>query len=183
MRIAVVGNGPSAARFGHEIDSAGIVVRCTDFPRRNPPGVRLDVWAWYGSPAHCPSSHASPQGDYRIWCTVPTCMIGKHSTASIDNLCLQAAGRFVDIVPDSIWLAMADEIGCGPSTGISAVALAMFLLRPSEIWLFGFDCLEAKDGHDFPAEKRLLSRLERHEWLKRPTPTRLCWFGKPAGVA
>jgi len=183
MRVAIVGNGPSAQAFSAEIDGAGIVVRCTDFAARKPPGYRLDVWAWYGNRAQCPSPNPAPQGDYRVWCTVPTCAVGRHQTASIDNLCLQAGGRFVDIVPDTVWGALSDVLGTGPSTGLSAIGMAMHLLRPSEVWLFGFDATEeSKDEHNFKAEKLLIAKMERHEWLGRPMPTRLTWFGKPAGI-
>lgn len=183
MRVAIVGNGPSAHDFITLIDGAGIVVRCNEFSNRKPPGYRLDVWAWYGNRALCPDTVPAPQGDYRVWCTVPTCAIGRHKTASIDNLCLQAGGRFIDVIPDTIWGGLSDMLGAGPSTGLSAIAMAMHLLRPSELQLFGFDSMdECKDDHNFKAEKLLISKMERHEWMGRPMPTRLTWYGKPAGV-
>jgi hypothetical protein len=52
VRIAIVGNGPSAAGKGAEIDGHDMVIRMTTFPVCGAldAGRKINVYAWFGIP-------------------------------------------------------------------------------------------------------------------------------------
>jgi hypothetical protein len=172
MKIAVVGNGPSAAKFGEQIDACDFVVRVNFwlemFPG-NAAGGRCDAWAWYGQKEMRPE--CVPPGDCEFWlCARP---INEVRLPSYSRALRTAGRRYTRITPIGLWNWLHDRLGTLPSTGIQAVHMALDL-KPSALLLVGFDYAGSwkKGPHSPDGEKRLLQEIVDRgnppvEWLGR----------------
>lgn len=189
--VAIVGNGPSAEGRGAEIDACEFVVRCNNCIRMGAgrAGVRIDALAWFGDRE---SRCSPPPGDYEHWITLPP---HRHwpphwqHKGGWEKIVEAANGRAaIRWVTDWQWQREAAElarVGAGPfagrdwtapTTGFTAVDMALRALRPARLCLYGFDAT-APDApgydagpcswqHDFTGEKLHLAALRDHgHWL------------------
>lgn len=224
MRVAVVGNGPSAAGRGAEIDACDRVVRCNRCfdTGASGAGSKLDALAVYGneslraglSDAGVLAGAASLGGILppacEVWLTLPPSRCRPFAPEHCGNVLVAqalAGLRPIRWIPEAAW---AEELAhlCGlrggwsaPSTGFTAVDLALRVWRPDELLLCGFDATEpgasgwndARDepwplvqaqGHGLAVEKLCFATLrDRGLWLGQPCATRVLWAGTPAPVA
>lgn len=206
--IAIVGNGPSAARRGAEIDACEFVVRCNNCNHMGAgAGVRIDALAWFGDRS---GPCTLPLGVYEHWLTLPPSRLfpphdeHKGTWQKIH----EAASGVAPIrwITDWQWqlevAALVRAPGAGfegrqwipPTTGLTAVHLALLGLRPRRLCLYGFDAtVPAAQGydagtwshhHDFAGEKAILAALRDHAmWLGQPLPHADCeviWPDAPA---
>lgn len=205
MKIAVVGNGPSAQDRGAEIDAHDFVVRCNWFAMQGGAnsGTRLDAWAWYGQDVHPLNTGGAPAGAYECWFGT---FVSRHWMTNPDLLAgllsfiEQANGRTVRFISREHWAGMFAALNCKPSTGFVSVALALEK-KPEVLSLYGFDATTpdrpgwqdaGKDRpgcspwppespHNFCGEKQILAVLaEKGLWLGTPCPTKLNWPARPA---
>ena len=173
--VAVVGNGPTAERHGAEIDAADFVVRVTDcrLMGAGGAGARIDALAWYccrGEPLH------APPGDYEHWITLPPSRCWPPNELHMGGwlrIVDQAAARNpLAWITDYQWQKEELAIGRPPTTGLTAVHMALLQLEPARLVLAGFDATTpdrpgfdnrpGSENHDFQAEKRLLAGLRDH---------------------
>jgi len=209
MRACVVGNGPSAARRGAEVDACDFVVRCTWFPLMFPDGGagrRLDAWAWFGSTLQSGRMGGAPEGGYEVWFTLPLSrcsVVAKGHAGDLVNAVRLAGARPISVVTEERWdlearglSALSERPWCAPTTGLTAVDMAL-ARSPDELLLVGFDATvpgrpgwgDARPvspwrsdagGHDLLAGKRALYELlEGGRWLGRPCRTKLIWPDAP----
>jgi hypothetical protein len=142
MRFAIVGNGPSAAGQGPEIDGHDFVVRCGAFACAGAAraGSRLDAWAWFGCPLEIARLGGRvPEGDYQVWNTKALDQWGCSDWVNPRELIARAAGRPVRWATESL---LAEEVRCcgaEPSTGFTAVDMAIRMVGAPEVSLYGFD--------------------------------------------
>lgn len=174
MRIAVVGNGPSAQRHAAEWGSADMVVRCNVFLAG-----RCDVWCSHFDPEITAAAKAAPDGVKALWLALSpgSARLLRGDYDARAAAAWLAAGRPVRQMSDIQWIELSVEAGeKRPSTGLIAVRLALELC-PEELLLAGFDATEpgrpgwgsppwdwaAEPGrarpHNFPGEKQALGRL------------------------
>jgi len=175
--VAVVGNGPSAAGRGAEIDACGFVVRCNWWQEAFPKGeagTKVDavcIWpkAWTDRPDH-------RWFDGELWMSTP------RGGARVPTW-----HRAVRWIPEHRYYrlhealvllhrARTESTACWPSTGLVALYMAMMLKAP-RLLLVGFDATRIDapgwgefskvnpwldvQGHDFCAEKLLIAELLR----------------------
>lgn len=181
MRIAIVGNGPSAAGKGAEIDAADLVVRMNGFSAVAAlnAGQRLDVWAWFGSGRTCRRlDGVPPSGNYEVWATLPLSrcrpfVIGHVGDA--ERLIQWSSARRIRWVTEGEFGEQAAAIGAWPSTGFTAAWMARREHPSAQLLLYGFDALHPSapgwgdarapwrgvdaTAHNFEAEKRVLRAL------------------------
>lgn len=191
--IAIVGNGPTAAKHGAEIDACDVVVRCNDCRLMGKgAGERIDAWAWFGcrtEPVLAPSGAA-----YEHWITLPP---SRHWPPHPEHLggwqriVDQAAGRVpLRWISDYQWHLEQVAVGRPPTTGFTAVHLAMLQLAPARLVLAGFDATTPDRPnfddrpeaccHDFAAEKRLLAALRKTgDFLRQKWRTEVVWLDPP----
>lgn len=196
MRVAVVGNGPSAAGRGAEIDAHDFVVRCAGFTVTGADGAgrRLDAWARFASPYIFKLMGGRlPEGSYEVWMTKPLSFWGRSDKVDPEMLIRQSAGRPIRWITSENVIEEADFLRAEPTTGFTAVDMAIRYLRPAEVTLYGFDATtpaapgwgdakylapgwNAAYPHDFPAEKVAFAELrDRGVWLGQPCGVRLSW--------
>lgn len=184
MRIAIVGNGPSAEGKGAEIDAHDYVVRLTAFPVTAAPdtGKKLNAWALFGSEinarkvaGHCPG------GSWVVWATLPPsrCKPFDHRHAGdARNILDRAGNRYIRWVTEEEFALASACLGSWPSTGFMAAWLAMGDFPDADITLYGFDATtpnatgwgdarnntwtaEDEAAHNFAEEKRQLRAMPR----------------------
>ena len=202
MRIAVVGNGPSAKGRGVEIDAADFVVRINDFERiaAEDSGRKLSAWARYGN-TEVPAPR--PDQQCEIWYTLPPSRTRGQCVPNTNwgNLGFEvnaANWRLIMAIPEWSYQVEAEAIAnggrfVGPSTGFTAIDMAIMRAGPGGVVaIYGFDAVtqdkpgwdEARGGkswpaevaHNFPREKQLLAELrDKGVWLGHPCPVKLEW--------
>lgn len=196
MRVAVVGNGPSAAGRGAEIDAHDFVVRCNAFGLAGAldAGVKLSAWAWFACPVVAERMGQAPAGDYCFWMTKPLAQWGCSDIVDPRLLIRWAAGRPIRWVPIAYAKEVAEALGAEPTTGFMAVDMAIRMLRAPEIGLYGFDAVRPGEPgwgdarevwpwlvnypHRQDLEKIAFTRLrDEGTWLGQPCATRLNWRG------
>lgn len=197
MRIAVVGNGPSANGLGKEIDRCDMVVRAGQFKQAFPKdqaGKKLSAWAWPGYPKN---NNLVPKGKgYCIWVTCPW---GWHKGPVRRKNVLAVANRqglHISAMPLPQYLYVRkylnrlakDGKDLAPTTGILAVHMAV-ATRPKEILLAGHDAIKPgtpgwryADGrklsagpHRMGLEKELLKELFEGSWLGNDSDILVDW--------
>lgn len=196
VRVAVVGNGPSAAGKGAEIDAHDFVVRCNAFSLASAPdcGTKLSAWAWFAFPAVADRLGSAPGGDYCVWMTKPLAQWGCSDVVDPRLLIRWAAGRPIRWVTADFAKVAACALGAEPTTGFTAVDMAVRMLGASELTLYGFDATtpdrpgwgdartvipwQADYPHRQDLEKIAFTRLrDEAQWLGRSCGTRLAWKG------
>lgn len=203
MRIAVVGNGPSAQNMADKIDACDFVVRVGWFMHMGAKntGLKLNAWVWFGNRPIWGNPGERAPGTCDIWSPFPKEYLSK----SPYYFCAKNLDRIQDrkvawVDPDQ-WAALKTFLrGCEPTSGMTAVMMAADK-RPDEIHLFGFDATtsdrpgwgddcQGQPGvarwpedqpHDHLAEKRMLKRFaERGEWRGLASKIKLVWHNMPA---
>lgn len=188
--VAVVGNGPSALERGAEIDNCEFVIRCNECVGLNAgSGTKLDALAWFGT---LPGNAPPMSGSHQHWLTLPPDRCAPPHIGLPAVACEAASGKaLLRWVTDKQWNVLSAQlvrVGQGafqggawtaPTTGFTAVAMALHALRPKVISLYGFDATSPDapnfgrghqaSQHDFHAEKLYLAALMDHgTWLGQP---------------
>ncbi len=201
MKVCIVGNGPSAEGHGPEIDASDFIVRMKAFWLFGAvdSGERCDAWAWFGEtdPRRAeavPEADIDNVGAREHWFTQCNLQIPETKRYR-----LELAQRFSDVarwrqISDTLWKRMRAHLGRFPSTGITAVAMAIDLLPVDELLLFGFDGTTPDKpnyhdarrpnpndphAHDQLAEKRAIAELLDGQWLGEPSKVKLIWPDMP----
>jgi hypothetical protein len=179
VRIAVVGNGPSAKGQGDLIDACDLVVRTGQFAKvfkDGSAGNKLSVLAW---PGYRKMNKLLPKRKCEWWITCPVKWHkGPARLANVNRLSKRATK--VRWIPLHDYMAIRHRVQnlsdwakeFPPSTGILAVHMAV-TLHPDSMLVCGFDAGKAyADGrwysktlHDYFAERKALEDLERGRWL------------------
>lgn len=198
MRVCVVGQGPSAEGKGAEIDRCDFVVRMMAFWQwgAKHAGIRTNALALFGwghwlerPPLKC-----------EFWYT--HCWAQMSIQDAVGWQRLEFLTRVADLqpirwLPERLWHRLADHIDAHPSTGMVAVAMALEILKPAELVLYGFDStlpdrpnyadarrpMRPRDlrapPHDVLAEKRAIAEIAEGRWLGEPCEVKLTWPDKP----
>ncbi len=196
-RVAVVGNGPSAGKYGREIDDADFVVRCSWFTVVGAEGAgeKLDAWAWLGHHLFMDEMKSPPSGEYECWATLPLSRCNpphKEHCGNVLNVLAWAGRRVVRQTTEEDWAAQAAAIQSAPSTGFTAVDMAISSVpNITKLVLYGFDATVPDSPgwndarpycqwppecpHDFAAEKRELAKMAHGYWLGEPIDFKLVW--------
>jgi len=189
MRIAVIGNGASAQGLGTLIDGCDLVVRTGQWTRvfgKGRAGKKMSAWAW---PGYAKMNRFLPRGTgWQMWVTCPfEWHKGKHRLKNCRKLA-QLKNLKLRVLDLKTYLAARNKIHPlkPPSTGFLAVVMAVGL-APEKLVLAGFDAgLTGKhlyaDGrgfsrtlHPYAAEAAMLGKLERGEWLGKPSSIEVDW--------
>jgi len=190
--IAIVGNGPTAAKHGAEIDACDFIVRCNDCRYIGKgAGSRIDALAWFASRGI--GIHVPP-GLYEHWLTLPPHRCWPPNWEHIGGwirIVDQAEGRVpIRWINDRQWQLEEVYVGKPPSCGFTAVHLALLQFAPCRIVLYGFDAttpdrpnydnLPRADHHDFTSEKRLLAGLcDTGDFLGDRWESEVVWIDRP----
>lgn len=200
MRVAIVGNGPSAAGHGQAIDACDRVVRIRAFWSYGAldVGRRTDAWAWFGS-----QSDMDLQNVPRLSCEHWFTHCPEQLLQRADGLCgISRASYFsryaglnpLRWLPSDLWQKACAHLGFHPSTGFITVALAIAIYQPTELHLYGFDGYTEpfsdarreipaaqQTHHNMPAEKHAFAEISNGTWLGDPLPhpITLIWPGTP----
>lgn len=213
MRLCIVGNGPSARGKAAEIDACDFVVRMTGWWKSGPGdcGEKLDAYAWFGAEEQSQIPEQYALAPYEHWVTLPlsrcwpphTTPKGYPHGGQWMNVVGQSVLRSVRWVTEDMWqremaaLTLASRTHkptSPPSTGFTAVDMAIHIYAPGEIVLYGFDATtQSKPGwgdanpewkddgpHDLYQEKVIINRLLTHaEWIGEPCGVRVTWPDNP----
>ena len=197
VRVAVIGNGPSAKGLGGEIDLCDFVVRCGQwtaaFPKRSA-GTKLSAWAW---PGYSKMNRYLPKGKgWQMWITCPwTWHKGKER---LRNVTAVSNRRRLHVLAISLPQYMAarkylnrlipSRTELPPTTGLLAIHMALGL-KPAEMLIAGFDArspgspgFRYADGrklrsgpHHMATEKILLQELFEGSWLGNDSDVLVDW--------
>lgn len=199
MRVAVVGNGPSAIGCGAEIDACDFVVRCRSFwDRTKDVGEKTNAVGWFGSWEDDPFRPI----DGEHWFTHCAKQVGWLPCGG-DGV--ERLGRFFDasvgkdrrMLSDASWEKAVKFLGSHPSTGFIVVQMAMELLKPDELHLFGYDGsfgtfghgagdpipLDQQNSHDMVSEKMALMDMLDGTFLGEQIQCKVKWHNPPDVVA
>lgn len=193
MRVCVVGNGPSAEGRGHEIDACDFVVRVKAWWANGAvdAGQRCDAHAHYGWGRW--DDRPKLHGEH--WFTQTISQV-RQNPEGWDRLAFfvnRATFEAVRFAPDKLWDAAFKRLGKHPSTGFMTVGMAMEIVKPTAIVLYGFDGTtpdrpnyddargpaDTKCSHDQLAEKRAIADLHNGTWLGQPSTVDLEWPDMP----
>jgi hypothetical protein len=210
--MCIVGNGPSACGKGDEIDACDFVVRMSGWWRSGPgdSGRRLDAYAWFGAQEQCEVPEEYAFSAFEHWMTLPVQRCWPHTTPTgvqhggqWSNVAEKATLRPIRWVTQAMWnheLAMLTLLSktktpeAPPSTGFTAVDMAIHLYQPTEILLYGFDATtKDRDGwsdnnpqwtdngpHDLHLEKQLIHKLAAEGvWINGPCGVKVTWPDDP----
>lgn len=200
MRVAVVGNGPSARGKGREIDACDFVVRLKAFwlYGAEDAGRRVDAICWYGVDDGWDNPPVIKEAE--IWITQEPRLFrgdceGQSGPDRLERIVNLANLGRIRWMPTESFCRSDAYIGRSPTTGFTAVNMAIHIHRPDEIHLFGFDAttrdrpnyddarrkipLWVDDYHNMEREKWVISELFNGHWLGEPCTTRLTWHDMP----
>jgi hypothetical protein len=193
MKVAVVGLGPSAEGQGEIIDSYDFVVRTKAFWAygAKEAGTKTDAIVLFGD---LMSRQVEwPQLKCEFWCShCPK----QYESNAYEFVVTKANYNPMRILCTADWKRLDDILKKHPSTGMVAVFMAMKILSPSVLGLYGFDSTTpdrpnywhargTRDKppehlwHDVLKEKRLLAEIAQGTWLGEKTETVLIWPDKP----
>lgn len=216
MRVAIVGNGPSAKGQGAAIDACDRVVRCNRWfeTAAEDAGQRTDASALYGNDslrhglsdaeavaeAECFAKILPPACE--VWLTLPLSRCRPfypEHCGSIFAARAMAGLRPIRWVSESMWVAEQHLLTrrrgswAAPSTGFTAIDMALAIWQPAELFLAGFDATEPTApgwndargeawplalalGHDLGGEKAVIRELnDKHTWLGNPLTVKIEW--------
>lgn len=196
MRLAIVGNGPSAEGKGHLIDACDFVVRTKAFWHRGAKnaGNKCNAVAWYGD-----------WKDAADWDMVRGCeqwIVQKPDIfvrqpmpqQRLDMIASLSEIGIIRWMSFALWQRCVTHLKAWPSTGFATIAMAISGLWPDRLELFGFDSTaidrpnywDAQHGphgtpsHNVLNEKRLLARLiDDGVWMETPTKIEAFWHNRP----
>ncbi|KKN79764.1 hypothetical protein LCGC14_0336190 [marine sediment metagenome] len=199
MKVAIVGNGPSAKGKGAEIDACDFVVRIKAWWRHGAKdaGEKINAWAWYGDHAGLRECPVGMDGE--VWFTQCSNQILAHDPDKQERHLTAFAnyslGRPASWLSNQEWdRLVARRDSHHPSTGMVAVAMALARFPGCELHLFGFDSttrdrpdfydarnadLNALDPHRQLSEKQMFRRIGDGTWLGEPTTATLVWHDMP----
>jgi hypothetical protein len=210
VKVCIVGHGPSAKDKAAEIDACDYVVRmCGWFKTgQENTGTKLNAYAWFGTWEHIPPEEYA-KAFFCHWFTLPLsrcCPPHEGHGGHWDIVVANSVLRPIRHVPEYLWqheaAALHMEQRCKrdevpPSTGFTAIDMALRILPVTELVLYGFDATTQDrpgwgdnnpqwrdDGpHDLAAEKRLIARLaDNGEWLGEKFGVKVVWPDRPEGV-
>lgn len=200
--VCIVGQGPSAKGQGRIIDSADIVVRLKAFWAHGAEdvGSKLDILAWYGCPIGWDHPD-KPELRCEYWITQSTEQwFGKGPRQLERAIHAEFAKKTVGTstfhqLPHKRWRELARALrGEYPSTGFVAVDMAMNILKPEKLILFGYDAThpdregwaDARDGspwttcgHPMAMEKWMIAQITMGSWCGNRCNTQLEWPHMP----
>jgi len=191
MRIAVVGNGPSALGKGADIDACDFVVRTGQFKKvfkKGSAGKCMDAWAW---PGYAKNNNLVPkQRHFAIWVTCPwKWHKGAHRKQNVSRIAItrKLGVRAIPLERYLLvrhWVRHFSDRGkdLPPTTGLLAIAMAV-RMEPESLLLCGFDAGKPyADGrafstglHDYYAERKMLEALNRGVWLGDSCDIEIDW--------
>lgn len=194
MKAALVGNGPSAGRYGEEIDRTEFVVRMSNWIHYFPDwsaGRKCSAWA---GPFYPKDNKQVPPGrGWEMWMTCPLeWHKGKKRFRNAERIAAPR-GSIIRVCPLAAYTRLRQHLQSSagrslpPSTGILAVAMALPLAEFSRITLYGFDAglsnacryANGRKGrfnlHPFAAEAMLLGGLENGTWMGDPVSKEVVW--------
>lgn len=202
MIVAIVGNGPTAAGKGHQIDRCDFVVRLKAYWVHGAldAGSQIDALCWYGVDAGG-WFDAVEFRDVEFWVTQEPRLFrseceGVPGSKRLERIVKAAQFNVIRWMPTELFCRSDAYIGRSPTTGFTAINMALHVLQPREIHLFGFDATtrdapnsdDARrripdemytEFHDMLAEKRVIAELFDGKWLGEPCGTRLVWHEMP----
>lgn len=204
MIVAIVGNGPTAAGKGREIDRCDFVVRLKAYWAYGAldAGDHVDAVCWYGVDDGC--FEMVDFRDVEFWVTQEPRLFrgdceGVPGSERLEQIVKAAQWNVIRWMPTELFCRSDAYIGRSPTTGFTAINMALHVLQPREIHLFGFDAT-TRDGpnsddarrripdemyteyHDMLAEKRVIAELFVGKWLGEPCGTRLVWHEMPEAL-
>lgn len=209
MRVCIVGNGPLAKGHGAEIDACDFVVRTTGWWKSGPGdvGEKLNAYAWFGASGQLPMPERYATHPFEHWFTLPLSRCNpphEPHGGFWQNVVTQSAMRPIRWIGERIWqsekeslMAVSDSTAfeVPPTTGFTAIDMAIRALNPAEIVLYGFDAtLQDKNGwgdnnpqwtkgceaHDMYAEKLLIHKLAiEGVWLGEKCEVKVAWPHNP----
>lgn len=195
MKLCIVGQGPTAKGHGKEIDACDKVVRIKTWwhAGATDTGSKWDVHAHYGDGFW----DDRPEFHGEHWWTQTMCQVRRNPAgwSRLSFVANRARYEPVRFAPDALWDAAFARLQRHPSTGFMVVAMAMEIVEPSELVLFGFDGttpdeprmyndarggrVDTKCSHDLLAEKRAIAEILGGAWLGEPCRTKLYWPQMP----
>jgi len=199
MNLCVVGNGPSAKGRGRDIDACDVVVRIKAWWAHGAEdaGDRCDVLAWAGhdggfqelkEPLNCEHwflvhperLQGMPRGD----ANKRVSFFSQHAQLSL-----------IRWSTDTLWHLAFARLDRHPSSGFMTFAMAMGIIKPDVMTLFGMDSTlpDAPNyadarlpfiprppfPHNLLAEKREIAEIDNGTWLGEPCHTKLHWPDMP----
>lgn len=213
MRLCIVGNGPSAGGKAAKIDACDFVVRTTGWWKSGPAdaGRKLDAYAWFGAEEQADIPEQYAVHPFEHWMTLPLLRCWPpHTTPKGDphggqwmNVVAKSTLRPIRWITEDLWqremamltlLSKTHKPTVPPSTGFTAVDMAIHLYAPAELVLYGFDAtLKDKPGwrdnnpqwrddgpHDLHLEKQLIHKLAvENVWIGEPCGVRVIWPDDP----
>ena len=192
MKVAVVGNGPSAEGCGDLIDACDFVVRMKVFWKyaADGAGEKIDAWATFLDDGR------EYRGSHELWVVQTPKQIFRYDTATerIRDICDAANGQPIRWYTERELHIATQCLEAEPSTGFVAVDMALRRFPDCSLCIFGFDSTvpnapnweDAKrhpggnvSQHSFIEEKRMISRIDEGEWMCQPTKAGLIWENRP----
>jgi len=194
VKVAIVANGPTAKGKGDLIDACDYVVRMKAFWEygATDSGSKLDALCWFGKTEGW--QNAPDLSGVEMWITQePRIMLATPervrrvvNTSNLGVIRWQTYDMFY-------WAG--EFIGVSPTTGFSAINMAIHILHPVELHLFGFDHVgfdkpnahdarrsldnEVATDHDMTSEKHRIADLFRGVWMGEKCETKLIWHEMP----
>lgn len=198
MRLAVIGNGPSAKGHGVEIDACDFVVRMKAWWKygAEDAGSRCDALVHYG--LNYLLEYPEFKGEH--WFSQNVSRLQGHADCweRLSFLVRTAEMRAIHWFPEAMWKDAERKLNRHPSSGFIAVYMAMAIKQPDELLLYGFDgttpdrpnytdangpllpaSLMDNPPHDQLAEKRAIAEILTGIWMNQPTATKLIWPDMP----
>lgn len=197
--VCIVGNGPSATNKAAAIDACDFVVRMKAFWAHGPEnaGNKINALCWYGG-----KNGWEQHPDLRCehWCTQEPGLLyldceHQSGVERLEFFVAKAWLRPIRWVPREMWLGLAEYLGSAPTTGFTAIAMALVLFRPPELHLYGYDATTADKPnyhdarreipreeaacHNVAREKQVIAEMLGGKWLGVPCETRLVWHEMP----
>jgi len=213
MKMCIVGNGPSAGGKAAEIDACDFVVRMSGWWQSGAAdsGHKLNAYAWFGAQEQRAIPEQYALVPFEHWITLPllrcwpphTTPKGKPHGGQWMNVVDKSTLRPIRWVTQAMWnrewavltqLSDAKTPDCPPSTGFTAIDMAIHLYQPAEIVLYGYDATrkdrpgwgdhnpqwDDNGPHDLHLEKWLIDKLLTDGiWLGKPCNVKITWPDNP----
>jgi hypothetical protein len=196
MRLCIVGQGPTAAGHGKEIDACDLVVRIKNHWRcgADDTGHKTSVVAHYGDGWSNPPEAVKRAEQWFTQTPRQLRLKEEEGWRRLQHLVEHARHQPIRWATQALWNRVSEYLnGSHPSTGMMAVAMAVELYPDCELVLFGYDSTtpdrpnfwdakqlaEKKAPHDVLAEKRAIAELLNGMWLGQPSRATLEWPQMP----
>jgi CMP-N-acetylneuraminic acid synthetase len=200
MKVAVVGNGPSATGAAEQIDSCDVVVRVRAFWKHGAldAGSKTTAIAWFGSVEDMDADNMpSVSSHWLTHCPDQILLMEAAGARGEDRMIFfsrKAGLSEIRWLPTALWNRLCSHLNSHPSTGFVAVAMAMEIYHPTELCIFGFDAFDGEFSdarreipidqqmhHNMAAEKIAIAEIAQGTWLGTPLefPCYLNWPSCP----